>query len=59
MTHDRPHGLAWLVALAAVMLSTLLAGCATSGSSSEPSSREVQPWNQPASWEGKILGAPF
>ncbi len=59
MSIARPHGLAWLVAAAAVLLGTLLSGCATAGSATESSSRETLPWNQPASWEGKILGAPF
>jgi len=54
-----PHGLAWLAAVVAVLLGTLLNGCATAGSATESSSRETLPWNQPASWEGKILGAPF
>lgn len=50
---------AWLVTcLVASALMAVLAGCMSTGPE-EQSSEEVLPWNEPAGWEGKILGAPF
>jgi len=49
----------WLLTCLLAVVVTALAGGCMSASSQEQSSEEKLPWNEPASWEGKILGAPF
>ena len=49
----------WLpLCLVTLALCALLSGC-LSGAQREQPAEEVLPWNEPAPWEGKILGAPF
>ncbi|MBN2449930.1 MAG: hypothetical protein JXR77_06055 [Lentisphaeria bacterium] len=44
---------------ASVVLCAFVCGACVSTSSTEQSDRDIQPWNQPAGWEGSILGVPY
>jgi len=55
----KSHRRMWLLTCLLAVVVTALAGGCMSASSQEQSSEEKLPWNEPASWEGKILGAPF
>jgi hypothetical protein len=38
----------------------LAGGCmAILGPEEEQSAEDAKPWNQPAAWEGKVLGVPY
>lgn len=46
--------------LALVALSFGACGCrALIGPDTEESAEDPKPWNQPAAWEGKVLGVPY
>ncbi len=49
----------WCTGLAALCLA--LGGCRTliGPEPGEQSAEDAKPWNQPAGWEGQVLGVPY
>jgi hypothetical protein len=50
----------WCRCLLLLALSLCFAGCrALIGPEGEQAAEDAKPWNQPAAWEGQVLGVPY
>ena len=53
-------GSCWLRCLALLALCLSFGGCrALIGPEGEQAAEDSKPWNQPAAWEGQVLGVPY